>query len=176
MILCTKFGWNLMKSVKEIVFRISWNRKFCKVHRMTGNQTQGIGHQKCPTYVHCINPSPKFCPFRSTISLFETFHILGFPLTPILKFQSATIFLKLGRLPRKVTACIAPWCPHVLIKFGWYEMKTVGVIAFEISSPIWSCVNKKNWQIAKKVTAYINPWLWYFVWSLVEIWWKVLKE
>ena len=28
----------------------------------------------------------------------------------------------------------------------------------------------------KKVTAYISPWLWYFVSSLVKIWWKLLKE
>ena len=56
-------------------------------------QIQGIGHQKHPIYVHCSTLSPKFSP----VSLydqpfFETFHILGFPLTPMLKFQSATIF------------------------------------------------------------------------------------
>ncbi len=27
---------------------------------MTPNQTQGIGHQKYPTYVYCSTPSPKF--------------------------------------------------------------------------------------------------------------------
>ena len=42
-----------MKTVEGIVLRRSWNRKFCKVHRMTPNQTQGIEHQKCPRYVHC---------------------------------------------------------------------------------------------------------------------------
>ena len=24
--------------------------------------------------------------------------------------------------------------------------------------------------------AYISPWLWYFIWSFVEIWWKLLRE
>ncbi len=41
--------------------------KFCKVHRMTPNQTQGIRHQKYPTYVHCSTPSPKF----SFVSLYD---------------------------------------------------------------------------------------------------------
>ncbi len=67
MIPCKKFGWNLMKTVEGVVFRKSWNRKLCKVHRMTPNQTQGIGHQKYPTYVHCSTPSPKF----SSVSLYD---------------------------------------------------------------------------------------------------------
>ena len=41
--------------VRSIVFKIC---KFCKVHQMTPNQTQGIGHQKYITYVHCRTPSP----------------------------------------------------------------------------------------------------------------------
>ncbi len=82
-----------MKSVEGVVFWKSWNQKFCKVHRMTPNQTQGIGQQKYPTYVHCDTPSPNFRPFHSIISRFwDIFHILGFPLTPVLKFQSATKF------------------------------------------------------------------------------------
>ena len=67
--------------------------KFWKVHRMTPNQTQGIGHHNYPTYVHSTNPIPKF----STVALYDQpfqdiaqFRI--FPLTPILKVQSATKF------------------------------------------------------------------------------------
>ncbi len=41
-----------MKTVEGVVFRKSWNRKFCKVHRMTSNQTQGIGHQKSTLHMY----------------------------------------------------------------------------------------------------------------------------
>ncbi len=84
---------------------------------MTPNQTQGIGHQKYPTYVHGSTLSLVRFSLRSAI--FEIFHILGFPLTPILKFQIATKCLKkLSLLARIVIACIAPWQRNVLTKFG----------------------------------------------------------
>ncbi len=45
------------KTVEGVVFWKSWNQKFCKVHGMTPNQTQGMGHQKYPTYLHCGTPT-----------------------------------------------------------------------------------------------------------------------
>ncbi len=98
-------NWERRRVLKKLQ-----NWKFCKVHCMTSNQTQGIRHQKYPTYVHYSTPSPKF----SSVSLYDYpflryRHLRLSPLTPMLKFQSATKFLKLGRLPRKVTACIPPW-------------------------------------------------------------------
>ncbi len=98
MMICMKFGSNLMKTVEGVVFRKLWNCKLCKMHRITPNQTQGIGHQKYqyPTYVHCWTPPP---PQFSSVSLYKqlfaryfTFQV--FPLTPMLKFQSGTKFLK----------------------------------------------------------------------------------
>ena len=92
-ILCMKFGWNLMKSVEGVMFQKSWTRKFCKMRRMTPKQTQGIGHKKYHTYVHCSTLSPKFfVRFALRSAIFERLHNLGFPLTPMLKFQSATTF------------------------------------------------------------------------------------
>ena len=55
-----KFGWDPMKTVGEVAFWKSYNWKFCKLHWMTPNQTQGIGHQEYPTYMHCKTLRPKF--------------------------------------------------------------------------------------------------------------------
>ncbi len=75
---------------------------------------------------------------------------------------------------------------NVLIKFGWHQMENVGGEAFwnfqpHIYGPVLRKISNchrifKFWQIAKTVIAYIRPWLWYFMWSLAEIWWKLLKE
>ncbi len=56
MILCMKFGLNLMNCWRSV--SKSWNRKLCKVHWMAPNQTQGIGHEKYPTYVQCSRQFP----------------------------------------------------------------------------------------------------------------------
>ena len=59
---CMKCGWNLMKTVGGVAFQKSENRLICKVHRMTPNQTQWIGHQRSLTYmyVQCSTPCTKF--------------------------------------------------------------------------------------------------------------------
>ena len=56
----------------------------------------------------------------------------------MLKFQSAALFFKLARLPRKVITCITP------MKFGWGGMKTVEEI--ENFPYTWSCI--KNFEAA----------------------------
>ncbi len=64
---------------------------------MTPNQTQARWHQKHPTYEHCSTPSPKSrVRVALRLAVFEIFHILGFPMTPKLKFKSAIKFLKFG--------------------------------------------------------------------------------
>ena len=48
--------------------------------------------------MHCSTPSPKFHPFRYTISRFQDIaHFRIFPLTPRLKFQSDIKILNFGR-------------------------------------------------------------------------------
>ena len=68
---------------------------------------------KSTLHMYYITPRvTNFRQFRCTIIPFEdiaTFTI--FPLTPMLKFQSAIQISKLGRMPRKVIACIASWKP-----------------------------------------------------------------
>ena len=64
---------------------------------MTPNQTQGIGQQST---LHMSTVVPRvlnFRQFRSTISHFQDIvHFRIFPLTPMLKFQTATKFLILA--------------------------------------------------------------------------------
>ena len=64
-------------------------------HRMTPNQTQAIGHEKRPTYMHFGTPSQSqiFVRFALRPAVFEILHILGFYhwFISLLKFQSATI-------------------------------------------------------------------------------------
>ncbi len=133
MILCMKFGWNLMKNLEGEVVRKSWNRTFCtsKVHRMTPNQTQGIRHQKYPRPVHCSTPSPKF----SSVSLYDqpfsrycTFTIC--PLTSMLKFQSATKFLIFRKLPKHLLILHFFMTALLIIKFGSDRIQNVGGVAF----------------------------------------------
>ncbi len=65
----------------------------------------------CQLFVHFIMdaaictighwvPNFIFVRFALRSAAFEIFNILGFPLTPILKFQSATKFLNFGRSPK----------------------------------------------------------------------------
>ncbi len=59
-----------MKTFEGAVFQKSWNQKLCKVHRMTPNQTQGIGHQVTLHMCTMVPRVPNFRPLRSTISGF----------------------------------------------------------------------------------------------------------
>ncbi len=101
------------------------------MHRMTPNQAQAVGHEQYPIYVHCSTPSTKFRPFRSTIIVFEIFHILSFPIHKIFNFrQIAKISITL----------YTGMAPLFIIKFGSDWIKPLGV-ALEFP-PIWACVNK----------------------------------
>ncbi len=111
-----------MKTV-EVVFRKLWNRKFCKVHRMTPHQTQGIGHEKYPTYVHCSTPDSQiFVHFALRLAVFEIFHILGLPLTPMLKFQSAKFFFIFWQIAKISITLYSPMAAVFIIKFGPDQM------------------------------------------------------
>ena len=78
-----------------------------QVHRMTPNQTQGIGYQTFPTYMHCSTPSLTF----SSVSLYDQpfFHILGFPLISMLKFQSDTFFFNFWQIVKKYPWFVFPY-------------------------------------------------------------------
>ena len=71
---------------------------------MTANQTQGIGHQKYPTYMYCstyLSPKLLSVSLYDQLAVFEIFGMLGFPLTPMLKFKSDTklfIFWQIAKI------------------------------------------------------------------------------
>ncbi len=57
---------------------------------------------KVPYMVRCSPQVANFHPFHSTISLFQDIaHYRIFPLTPMLKFQSATIFFNFWQIANK---------------------------------------------------------------------------
>ncbi len=54
---------------------------FGKVHQMTPNQTEAIGHQKYLSYIYALYArSQIFVRFALRLAIFEIFHILGFPI------------------------------------------------------------------------------------------------
>ncbi len=61
---------------------------------MIPNWTQRIRHEKYPTGTVHETVSPKFSSIRSTMNCFQD---TISPLTPMLKFQSATIFMEDGQ-------------------------------------------------------------------------------
>ena len=105
-----------------------------------------VGHQKykCSFHMCTIAPRfPNFRPFCSTISRFWAIpHFRFSHWLPMLKFQSATKFFKLGRLPRKVIACVlyhGSQCPHK-VWLTWDE--TVGEVFWNFQPNMVLC-----WEI-----------------------------
>ncbi len=85
-------------------------------------------------YVHCSTQctvAPRvtnFRPFRSTISHFQDIaHFTIFPLTPMLKFQSATKCLILTDYQNIYMTLYSLIAALLIIKFGSDRIKTVGV-------------------------------------------------
>ena len=93
---------------------------------MTPNQTQGIGHHKYPTYMHCSTPSPTF----SSVSLYDQPFLRHSAVTPILKFKSDTKFLIVWQIAKISITLYSPMTAVFIIKFGPDRMKTVGGVAF----------------------------------------------
>ncbi len=76
------------------------------------------------------NENHKFYWFRFTITNFQDIpHLRIFLFTPMLKFESDTAFITLGRLPTGSNAHFTV-IANVLIKVGWEWMKTTGSVAF----------------------------------------------
>ena len=130
---------------------------------MTPSQTEGIRHQKYPTYVHCsitvVPPSPKlFVSFALRTAVFEIFHILGFPLTPMLNFKVQQVFLIFWQIAKIYITLYSPMTGVFLIKV-WPRLdencRRSSVLKFP--APYGSVLTKnakchkifKFWQIAK---------------------------
>ncbi len=115
--------------------------EICNVHRMTQTEL----NLKSTLHMYLVGRRvPKCHPFRSTISRFQdNGHFRILLLVPILKFQSATIFLIFVISPIFYNF-IFPYDCLIYHKVRLRSGKTIGGVAltFEISSSIWSCVNK----------------------------------
>ena len=150
---CIKFGWNLMKTVEGVVFR-----KFQTKRKELG--IKGILH--ICTIWHWV---PIFRPFRSMISRFRDIpQFRFFPLTPLLKFQSAKYFFKNVRLLRKEIAVFhhGSQCAHKVWPTSDKTCRS-SILKFPGAyGPLLTKISKCHeifnfWQIAKKVIAYISP-------------------
>ena len=109
-----------MKIVKLVILQSAPNEP---------NQIEGIGHQKYPTYVHSSTPSPNF-RFALRSAVFKILHAFTiFPLTPMLKFQSATKFLISWQIAKAFITLYSLMATLLIIKLGSDQMKTVEGVA-----------------------------------------------
>ena len=107
------------------------HRKFSKVHRMTPNWTQGIGHEKYPIYAVPSTARHKFSSIwlhDMSFSRYCTFE--DFPIEShvnIWKCRKYSAISQLVRLPRKLMACIVrAMVANVLnIRFAWDHMSSI---------------------------------------------------
>ncbi len=108
------------------------------------------------------DPECQIFIFTLRLTVFEVFHILGFYIDHV-KIQSATIFLKLGRLPNKINSLYSTMVANVLIKFGLRSdenCRRSSDLKFPPPyGPLLTKISKCHkifdfWQIAKKVIAY----------------------
>ena len=133
--LSMKFGWRWMKTVRAVAFWKSYHRKFSDPKLNLKNRTW-----KVPYICSTNTASPKVSSFSLYDHPFQDIvHATISPLTPMLKFQSATKVLK---LPRK---CKSLYSPTVSTKFAWDPMKTAGAVVFWNFQPyIYGPVLRKN--------------------------------
>ena len=102
-------GWNWMKIV-WVAFWESWDSKFCKAHQMNPNsqpQTK-LKESDMKSTLHIIQyMGLQYSSVSLCVQLFSWYaYVRNFPLTPMLKFKSAT---KNFKASPKVIACIPPW-------------------------------------------------------------------
>ena len=113
----------------ELENRKTW--KVCKLHQIIPNQTQGIGRQKHPIYVHCRTSIKNFRPFQSLIIRFQDIaHFKIFPLTPVLKVQGVAIFLFFLQITKTFIILHSFMIALFIITSGSDRRTTVGGVAF----------------------------------------------
>ena len=94
---------------------------------MAPTQTQGIGHQKYPTYVHCSAPSPKFVVPFALRNVFKILHIYKFPIDSYVKISKCHKIFKFCRSPIYTITFYSRMTTLFIIKFSSDRMKTEGV-------------------------------------------------
>ena len=71
------------------------------------NESQEIEHESTP-YIFTVVQSTNFLQFRSTIRVFEIFHILAFSMTPHVKILNVPQNLKTWPIAKKGTSLHSP--------------------------------------------------------------------
>ena len=174
---CMQFGWIEWKLGEELSFKnckISQSAILQSAPNDPKNQIQGIGNQKCPTYVHCRTRGPgvpSFHPFRSMINRFWDIPHFRFPIDSHVKISKCHKIFKTWLIAKKSTSAYSTMVANVLIKFGWHRMKTVGVAFWNFQPQMVLYVLTKLpkchifflffGRSDQKVIAYIPPWLTY---------------
>ncbi len=92
-ILTMKFGWNQMKIGRVVEFENRNIGNFAKCTKWPQTKLKELGIKSTPPMCTIVPRDPNFRPFLSTISRFQNIaYFTIFPLTPMLKCQSATKF------------------------------------------------------------------------------------
>ncbi len=98
---------------------------------MPSNQTQGIGHQKYPTYVHSSTQSPNFLPvwvYDLPFSRYSTFY--DFPIDSHVKISKCHKIFKFWQIANIYHNFCSLMTPLFIIKFGSDWIKTGGGVGF----------------------------------------------
>ena len=105
---------------------------------MTPNQTQGISLQKYPTYLYCSAlRSQIFIRFALRTTIFEIFHILGFPVDSHVKISKCHNIFKFWQ--------IAKMCHNVLFTHNYL-----------IYHKVW-LRSDENWR-RNSILKFLLPW------------------
>ena len=113
MIIFIRFGWNLMKNAQGVVFRKSWNWKFTKCTEWSQTKLKESGIKSTLQICTVVPWVPNFIRFALRSAVFEIFCIISFPLTPMLKFQSAIKCLIFWQITK---ISITLYSPYILAK------------------------------------------------------------
>ena len=117
MILSVKFGWDLMETVEGVLFRKSWNQKFCKVQKWLQTKLKVSAIKStlhmC-TVVHWV-------PNVLSVSLYDQ---------SFLRYSTFDSYVKISNCHKifyfLAKSLYSPMTALLIIKFGPGRMKTVG--------------------------------------------------
>ncbi len=108
----------------KVWLKLDEHRKFCKVHRMTSTELSNDLTRK--VFPRTANPKlSSVSVYGQSFSRYCTFY--DFPIDSHVKISKCNKIVKLGRLPRKVIACIPPTVAGALTKFDWHCRKPIGL-------------------------------------------------
>ena len=128
---CIKFGWIGWKLWEEQRFKKIVKLEILQSSPNDPKPNSSNRSSKVPYICELHYPeSHIFVRFALRLAVFEIFHISGFSLTPMLKFQCATFFLFFLADHQDIHNFYSSMTAVFIIKFGPYRITTVGGVAF----------------------------------------------